>query len=157
MRASALVMAPALFPGLPSQIRWFTSLRRRPRCGSPCEETLFLLSVLFRPQPDGPRNAPFGRERTALRNLRAATRSFLRCPLARALLVRLGRPGSARGAGTIVRGGRGPIGGRHACVVAFVSVAPNESLRAGVRSGRSSVRRAMGVGRAVLRLGHVTD
>jgi hypothetical protein len=26
--------------------RWFTSLRRRPRCGSPCGETSFLLSLL---------------------------------------------------------------------------------------------------------------
>ena len=31
--------------GFLSQIRWFTSLRRRPRCGSPCGESAFLQSL----------------------------------------------------------------------------------------------------------------
>src|SRR5271166_1577540 len=37
---NALVMAPA-FRRASEPFRWFTSLRRRPRCGSPCGETSF--------------------------------------------------------------------------------------------------------------------
>jgi hypothetical protein len=43
---NALVMAPA-FRRASEPFRWFTSLRRRPRCGSPCGETSFLLSLLI--------------------------------------------------------------------------------------------------------------
>ena len=42
----ALVMALALFPGLPSRSVGSHRFRRRPQCGSPCDETSFLLSVL---------------------------------------------------------------------------------------------------------------
>ena len=44
------------FLGLPSRIRWFTSLRRRPRCGSPCGENSSCRACSFRPRPDGRHN-----------------------------------------------------------------------------------------------------
>ncbi len=75
---NALAMAPA-FRRASEPFRWFPSLRRRPRCGSPCGETSFLLS-LFRPRPDGRRNGrlwPRAHRRPAPACWRAPPRSCL--------------------------------------------------------------------------------
>src|SRR5271165_6854237 len=42
---NALVMALP-FPRASEPFRWFTSLRRRPRCGSPCGETSFVAELV---------------------------------------------------------------------------------------------------------------